>query len=126
MSEFKDKKIIRADGGFLNELMVRLKLVLRLMGDRRVNPLYKVLPIASLIYFVSPLDFLPFPIPVDDALVLWLGTTLFVELAPPDVVQEHLDELRKVVQIEWNDVAEKVEGETETGIIDAEFNEVKD
>lgn len=126
MSELKDNKIVRTDGGFMNELMVRLKLVLRLMGDRRVNPLFKALPIASLIYFVSPLDFLPFPIPVDDALVLWLGTTLFVELAPPDVVQEHLDELRKVVQIEWNDAPEKVEGEPETGIIDAEFNEVND
>jgi hypothetical protein len=34
------------------------------------------------------------PGPIDDAAVIWLATYLFVELCPPDVVQEHLDALK--------------------------------
>ena len=41
----------------------------------------------SLIYLISPLD-IAIPV-VDDAFVLWLANTLFVELAPDEVVQEH-------------------------------------
>ena len=42
-------------------------------------------------YLVLP-DIVPGPI--DDAAVIWLATYLFVELCPPDVVQEHLDALK--------------------------------
>lgn len=83
--------------GVLQDLTLRIKLILRLLGDGRVNPLLKILPIGSLIYLVVP-DIAPGPI--DDAAVIWLATYLFVELCPPDVVQEHLDALnatRKVM-----------------------------
>ena len=30
---------------------------------------------------------------LDDVGILWIGTTLFVELCPPKVVQEHMNEL---------------------------------
>ena len=55
-----------------------------------MNLLYKLLPIGSLVYLVIP-DIVPGPI--DDAALIWLAMYLFVELCPPDVVQEHLDEL---------------------------------
>jgi hypothetical protein len=127
MSQNPDKKIVKSDSGFFNELMIRIKLVLRLMGDSRVNMLYKAIPVASLIYLIIPTDLIPL-IPIDDALVVWLATYLFVELAPPDVVQEHLDELRRVVQIDWKD---SHEGPASTpsasdDVVDAEFNEVKE
>ncbi len=32
--------------------------------------------------------------PIDDVAVIWLGSYLFVELCPPDVVKEHTDALR--------------------------------
>jgi hypothetical protein len=83
--------------GFFQDLTMRIKLIMRLMGDGRVNPLLKLLPIGSLIYLVMP-DIAPGPI--DDAAVIWLATYLFVELCPPNVVQEHLETLnatRKVM-----------------------------
>jgi uncharacterized membrane protein YkvA (DUF1232 family) len=76
---------------------MRLKLILRLLADNRVNPMLKLLPIGSIVYLVVP-DLVPGPI--DDAAVIWLATYLFVELCPPEVVQEHLEALnatRKVM-----------------------------
>ena len=113
MSE-KDRNITAAqDGGVFHGLGQQIKLILRLMGDRRVNPLLKLLPIGTLVYFFIP-DFAPGPI--DDALIIWLGTYLFVELCPADVVQEHRDELNRVVAGEWHDPIDE-----ESDIIDAEY-----
>ena len=96
------RKIVPSEGsGLLYELGVRLKLILRLMGDRRVNPLLKLLPVGTLVYLVVP-DLVIGPI--DDAVVIWLGSVLFVELCPPEVVKEHMDSLRSVVDAEWRDV----------------------
>ena len=77
--------------GLLTGLSRTLKLVLRLIGDSRVNVFLKLLPIGSLIYLVSPLDAV---IPmVDDALIIGLGTYFFIELCPPEVVEEHRSRL---------------------------------
>ena len=73
--------------GMLKDLILNLKLILRLMGDKRVNLFLKVLPIASLAYFVAPFD-AAIPV-VDDAAILWLGSYLFLELCPDNVVKEH-------------------------------------
>ena len=63
------------------------------MGDSRVNPLLKVLPVASVAYWLIPLP-LDNVIPViDDAAILWIGSTLFVELCPQEVVLEHKEAL---------------------------------
>lgn len=95
MTQNQDPKRTLAprSGSFFQELANRFRLISRLLMDSRVSPLVKVLPVAALAYVVWPLDLLPGPIPVDDAFILWLGTTLFVELCPPDVVQEHLQSL---------------------------------
>jgi len=87
--------------GFFQDLALRLRLVLRLMADRRVSPLLKLLPIASLVYLVVP-DLAPGPI--DDALVIWLGATVFVELCPPEIVREHMRAMTAVVEGEWKEV----------------------
>jgi hypothetical protein len=42
------------NSGFFQELALRAKLVLRLMGDRRVNFLAKVLPVGAIAYFLIP------------------------------------------------------------------------
>jgi uncharacterized membrane protein YkvA (DUF1232 family) len=82
----------------LKEFIKQAKLVGRLIADPRVNALLKLIPIASIIYLISPIDLIPGGvIPVvgalDDAAVVWLGTTLFIEMCPADVVQEHRDAL---------------------------------
>lgn len=98
--------------GFFQDLTVRFKLIFRLLADKRVSPLIKLLPIGSLAYFLVP-DLLPGPI--DDAMVIWLGAYAFVELCPPEVVKEHLEDLRGVVSSEWREPPEDEE------IIDAEY-----
>ena len=105
--------------GVFNEIVQRGKLILRLLGDKRVNPLLKLLPIGSLVYLVVPLDFLPVN-PVDDALVVWLGGFLFIELCPPDVVQEHMAVLNQVVPGEWHDTGT---GSGSDEVIDAEWQD---
>lgn len=114
------------NSGFFQDLVLRLKLILRLMGDRRVNFFLKLLPIAAAIYVISPIDLIPGAVlPVigalDDAVVLWLGTTLFVTLCPDEVVQEHTNALQKVVTGTWRDAAEQAEA---SEIIDGEANDV--
>ena len=90
---------------------MRLKLILRLMADRRVNILLKILPVGGLIYLLSPIDLIPdIALPVigylDDALVIWLCTTLFVALCPDEVVKEHMNALQNVIPATWRDVPE--------------------
>jgi hypothetical protein len=105
--------------GVFNELLQRGKLILRLLGDKRVNPALKLLPIGSLVYLVFPLDLIPIN-PIDDALVIWLGGFLFIELCPPDVVQEHMAALNQVLPGEWHEPAPDSGSEE---IIDAEWQD---
>ena len=70
----------------LREPLLRARLVARLLRDRRVPLWAKGLPLLAALYFLVP-DLAPGPI--DDAVALWLGGYLFVELCPPEVVEEH-------------------------------------
>jgi len=105
-----------AQRGMLRDVLLNLKLILRLMGDRRVNPFLKVLPLASLAYFVLPLPIeMALPL-VDDAAIVWLGSYLFLELCPPTVVQEHRKQL-----------SSNLEDEQGTGeVVDAETTDLTD
>jgi uncharacterized membrane protein YkvA (DUF1232 family) len=93
---------------------MRIKLVLRLMSDRRVSFFLKLLPIASLIYLVSPVDLVPgLALPIigalDDAAVLWIGLSLFMSLCPDEVVQEHLNALQNTIPGPWRETSEESE-----------------
>lgn len=85
--------VSRPETGLLAEIGVQARLIWRLLGDARVNPLLKLLPLGSFIYLLFPFDVFG---PIDDALVLWLGGTLFIELAPPEVVEEYRAKLEAV------------------------------
>ena len=99
MTDKNSRKImVPPQGNMLRNFVNRLKLIARLMGDRRVSAFAKLLPLASLAYFISPVDLAPAVVlpligVLDDAAILWIGSTLFVELCPPNVVQEHMKEL---------------------------------
>jgi uncharacterized membrane protein YkvA (DUF1232 family) len=116
------------NSGFFQDLIMRVKLIWRLMGDRRVNFLLKIIPVVSLIYLISPVDLLPgLALPVigalDDAAVLWIGSQLFVNLCPDGVVREHLNALQKVVSGAWRDAPqEPVSGE----IVEGEVHDASD
>jgi hypothetical protein len=103
--------------GFFQGLTLRIKLILRLIGDARVNTLLKLLPIGSFVYLILP-DIAPGPI--DDAAVIWLATYLFVELCPPDVVQEHLEALKATRKV-MDNYQETSQTVTHGDIIDGEI-----
>jgi hypothetical protein len=106
-------------GGLFKDVANRFRLIGRLLADNRVHPLLKLLPVGTLIYTVVPTDLLPIN-PVDDAFVIWLGTTLFVDLCPPDVVQEHMLSLKGISGANWRDFPkEPQQGE----IVDGEYKD---
>lgn len=85
------------DASFLSNLMKQLQLVWLLFKDSRVGIWTKsVLPL-SLLYVISPVDFIPDIIlglgQLDDLGVILLGMTLFVKLCPPNIVEEYVRQL---------------------------------
>lgn len=91
-----EKLTVQKDGGMFRDLMLRLKLIVRLMGDNRVNPVLKLLPVASLVYLFFPFDLIsviPGVSALDDLAIVSLGGYMFIEFCPPDVVQEHMKRL---------------------------------
>ncbi|MEX2143995.1 MAG: YkvA family protein [Anaerolineales bacterium] len=108
----KRRLVSKTDGDFFASFGKQIRLIMRLMGDRRVSLWIKILPVFSLIYLISPLDmFIPV---VDDAFVLWIANTLFLELCPTELVDEHRTRLEAEAQpkkpgqppIDDNDVIE--------------------
>jgi len=97
MPDKKTRKImVPASRGMTRDFVDRLKLILRLMGDSRVSPWVKLIPIGAIGYLISPIDLImgiPGVAALDDAAILWIGSNLFIELCPPAVVQEHMQEL---------------------------------
>ena len=74
--------------GFLADVYKKFRLMLRLMTDHRIGWHLKLIPLGTLVYLVIPLDFLFGPI--DDAVVIYAGMELFIQLCPQDIVQEHI------------------------------------
>lgn len=108
--------------GFLKGITRQLKLLGRLMVDKRVHPVLKLLPVGALVYLLVPTDLIPI-LPFDDAAVLWLGGSLFVEMCPRDVVDEHMRLIDGEAEVTTQ---YKPEGEDAAGdIIDAEFHETE-
>jgi len=110
MPDKKSRKIVvPPQGGMVRDFVNRLKLILKLMGDRRVSPWVKLVPIGALAYLISPIDLImgiPGIDALDDAAVLWIGSTLFVELCPPDVVQEHMQDLGSNLEDNSGDIVD--------------------
>lgn len=107
----KRRLVSKYEGDIFGSFGMQIRLIVRLLADRRVNFFLKILPVFSLIYLISPLDF-AIPL-VDDAFVLWLANTLFLDLCPPEIVEEHRASLersetqkRKQTRVEEKDVIE--------------------
>jgi hypothetical protein len=118
MSDKKNQSIAQYQGGFFQGLSNRIKLILRLMADRRVNPFLKLMPVGALAYLVIPDLAIG---PIDDALIIWLGTYLFVELCPPAVVQEHMQKLERELSGNLRDANITGEAIDDDEIVDAEY-----
>src|SRR5690606_41211817 len=72
--------------------------------DRRVGLLPQLMPVLGLANIVAPVDLLPELlvgvlgplIALDDIGVIMLVLNLFIQAAPPDIVREHLREMRGI------------------------------
>lgn len=85
------------EGSFIRETIQQAKLIYNLMLDQRVPALSKLIPLASLAYLFFPVDVIPDLFvglgQLDDLAIVMLGLRFFLELAPADVVREHLKRL---------------------------------
>ncbi len=88
-------------------MVQQLQLILKLIRDKRVHPLVKVLPFLSLIYLVYP-DMIPGPF--DDAVVITLFFKFFLLLIPAEVMNDLKNEQELQVKNN-NGEANIVEGE---------------
>lgn len=99
------------------ELVRQIRLAWRLFKDRRVPWPLKLIPPAAFLYIFFPIDVLPDLGlglgQLDDIAIVLLSLKLFIELAPAEVVQEHLRALgAKIAQ--WpSEEPTVVEGEFE-------------
>ncbi len=120
MAEKKPVNFFGYKGNFLTDVLNYIRLIVRLMGDGRVNPFLKLLPIGSLAFVLWPVDV---PGPIDDAAMLGLGCYLFIELCPKDVVEEHIQQLKNSSQstIWQKSQPSKNDDISDADIIEAEF-----
>ena len=83
---------------FLYHLPTLVKLIFRLLEDKRVPFRLKLLPYFGVLYFVVPLDLVKdFPFVylgyLDDLIVLYLCLRTFLRRCPKAIVEEHIREL---------------------------------
>lgn len=119
MPDKSPKQIGPPSGDFFTSLALRTRLFLRLMRDRRVNLLLKAIPFAGVLYLLFPLDI---PTPIDDAVVLWVGVNVFMELCPSEVVAEHEQALNGIASGNTHAAAKDDQGDE--NVIEGEFYDV--
>ena len=111
---------------WLGDVIRQGRLAWRLFWDKRVPFLAKLIPPAALAYVLFPFDILPDMAlglgQLDDLAALLIGIKLFIEVAPPDVVREHLIALGARIN-EWR-VADESEEEPE--IAEGELADAED
>lgn len=121
MADKKDRDLmVTPQKGMIHNIVIQAKLLLRLLGDKRVSFWAKLVPIGALIYLISPVDLMPgvaFPIigALDDAAIVGLGSYVFLELCPPAVVKEHMKALTSNMEEPAGDE-----------VVDADATEIKD
>jgi len=98
----------------LPKAMKFARLVWRLTFDKRVSIFLRALVPLALLYVISPYDILRDRIPIlgrfDDLIILGLGLLFLTKLAPPNIVDEHMDRVPKSNRPEDKDPEKVVDG----------------
>lgn len=98
MSKLLSSSDLQNKAGFIGGLVSQARLAWRLFTDGRVPSWVKLIPVAGLLYFLSPVDLIPdLALPglgeVDDLVILLLALKLFVDLSPSGIVRQHAESL---------------------------------
>lgn len=105
------------DVGFLGELWQQVRLVFYLIRDSEVPIYLKVLPFVGVLYTLFPIDIITDVVPVlgqlDDLTILLIGSKVFIEMAPPQVVARYMDQMKgrttgTVIEGEATDLAQGI------------------
>jgi len=98
----------------LPKAMKFARLVWRLTFDKRVSIFLRALVPLALLYVISPYDILKDRIPIlgrfDDLIILGLALLFLTKLAPPNVVDEHMDRVPESNRPEDKDPEKVVDG----------------
>ena len=98
----------------LPKAMKVARLVWRLTLDKRVSIFLRALVPLALLYVISPYDILRDRIPIlgrfDDLIILGLALLFLTKLAPPNVVDEHMDRVPESNRPEDKDPEKVVDG----------------
>lgn len=98
----------------LPKAMKVARLVWRLTFDKRVSIFLRALVPIALLYVISPYDILKDRIPIigrfDDLIILGLALLFLTKLAPPNVVDEHMDRVPESNRPEDKDPEKVVDG----------------
>jgi hypothetical protein len=88
-------------GGLVTHLPSFVRVFYRLMTDRRVSPIAKLVPLLGLLLLLTPpaleLDLIPLVGELDWLLVLFISLKVFIWLCPPEVVREHVTRIAQRV-----------------------------
>ena len=98
----------------LPKAMKFARLVWRLTFDKRVSIFLRAVVPIALLYVISPYDILKDRIPIigrfDDLIILGLASLFLTKLAPPNVVDEHMDRVPESNRPEDKDPEKVVDG----------------
>ena len=90
------------------------RLVWRLTFDKRVSIFLRAVVPIALLYVISPYDILKDRIPIigrfDDLIILGLALLFLTKMAPPNVVDEHMDRVPESNRPEDKDPEKVVDG----------------
>lgn len=113
--------------GFWAGLARQFRLAWRLLWDPRVPVWTKLVPFVSVLYILSPIDFIPDWFlgfgQLDDLGVLLVGIRMFTQLSPEEIVLQHLEAMGFPVN-RWR-VAEEAPPGIDGEVIDVEY-EIRD
>ncbi len=94
----QDVEVVQKQTGLTRSMWQHLRLVVKMFASRDVPLFLKLIPVAAVIYIISPLDFVPDVIPVmgqlDDIGIFLLGMKMFIDLSPQNVVDDIMNGIR--------------------------------
>ncbi len=99
---------------FLPKALKFARLIWRLTFDKRVSVFLRALVPLAVIYIISPYDILRDRIPIlgrfDDLIILGLALLFLTKMAPPNIVDEHMDGVIESDRPEDKDPEKVVDG----------------